>query len=187
VAVPTPTTQFTRDIFGNYVCNTFGEAVNSGPFDVVIIGGGTFGLALAQDLFFRSRRVGPGTIAQDGLRPFNYRMLVLEAGPFALNEHAQDIPNLQLYAPGTSPNAGSPLPATRQGLIALGMDKSPILENWGLPWNSNEAFGGLAYCLAAARCISAAGHPGTWGPKCTRFPPGRSALPRCGPQPWSRI
>lgn len=43
MAVLTPETQFTRDILGNYVCNTFAEATSSGPFDVVIIGGGTFG------------------------------------------------------------------------------------------------------------------------------------------------
>jgi len=160
VAVPTPTTQFTRDILGNFVCNTFSEALNSGPFDVIIVGGGTFGLSLAQDLFFRSRRVGAGTISQDGLRPSNYRILVLEAGPFALNEHTQDIPNLQLYAPGTAPNAASPLPATRQALIAVGMDTVPILENWGLPWNSNEAFGGLAYCLGGRSLYF-----GGWSPR----------------------
>ena len=46
----TPQTVFTRDVMGRYVCNTFTEATQSEPFDVVIIGGGTFGLALAQDL-----------------------------------------------------------------------------------------------------------------------------------------
>jgi len=30
MAVPTPETQFTRDILGNYVCNTLAEATNSG-------------------------------------------------------------------------------------------------------------------------------------------------------------
>jgi hypothetical protein len=60
---------FSRDIVANSVCHTFSEAQNSGPFDVVIIGGGTFGLALAHDLFFRTQRQGPGSIPQDGLRP----------------------------------------------------------------------------------------------------------------------
>ena len=84
MASPTPETQFTRDILGNYVCNTFAEATSSGPFDVIIIGGGTFGLVLAQDLFFRSQRFGSGSVPQDTLRPSNYRILVLEGGPFAI-------------------------------------------------------------------------------------------------------
>lgn len=75
MAIPTPETQFTRDILGNYVCNTFAEAIASGPFDVIIIGGGTC-LVLAQDLFFRSQRFGPGSIPQDSVRPFNYRIVV---------------------------------------------------------------------------------------------------------------
>src|SRR5438309_3437499 len=81
---PTPQTIFARDILGNYVCNSFSEAQGSGPFDVIIIGGGTFGLALAQDIFFRTQRGGAGAVAEDGLRPANFRTLVLEAGPFSL-------------------------------------------------------------------------------------------------------
>jgi choline dehydrogenase-like flavoprotein len=136
---------FTRDILGNYLCNTFAEALASGPFDVIILGGGTFGLALAQDLFFRSKRFdqGPGGVPQDTLKPFNYRILVLEAGPFSIPEHVQDIASLGLSAPGP----GQPLPATRQELIAQGRDKQALMENWGLPWNSTERFGGLAYTL----------------------------------------
>jgi len=133
MAIPTPETQFTRDILGNYVCNTFAEAIASGPFDVVIIGGGTFGLVLAQDLFFRSQRFGPGSVPQDTLRPFNYRILVLEGGPFTLPEHTQDLPNLQLFGPGTQPSASSALPATRQELIAQKKHTQPILDNWRLP------------------------------------------------------
>ena len=82
MAIPTPETIFTRDVLGNYMCNTFSEALNSGPFDVIIVGGGTFGLALAQDLFFRSRETGDGSIAEDVIRPPHFRILVLEAGPF---------------------------------------------------------------------------------------------------------
>jgi NADH dehydrogenase FAD-containing subunit len=112
MASPTPETIFTRDVLGNFVCNTFSEALNSGPFDVIIVGGGTFGLALAQNLFFRSRRTGSGSIAEDGIRPPNFRILVLEAGPFLLPEHVQDIPSLALPNPGTlrhyRPVAGCP-------------------------------------------------------------------------------
>jgi hypothetical protein len=120
MANPTPETLFTRDILGNFVCNTLPEATNSGPFDVVIIGGGTFGLALAQDVFFRSRTTGLGSIPEDGTKPPNFRVLVLEGGPFALPEHVQDIPSLGLSAPGTQTPfpPGSALPATRQELIA---------------------------------------------------------------------
>ena len=160
MAVPTPQTQFTRDILGNYVCNTFTEAATSGPFDVIIIGGGTFGLVLAQDLFFRTQRSGFGSVLQDGLRPANYRILVLEAGPFSLPEHTQDIPNLGLFAPGLQPSASSALPATRQELIAQGLDKQTILENWGLPWNSTERFGGLAYTLGGRSLYF-----GGWSPR----------------------
>jgi len=140
MALTTPSTVFTRDILGRYVCNTLTEALQSGPFDVIIIGGGTFGLSLAQDLFFRSRRFdqGPGGVPQDTLKPSNYRILVLEAGPFSLPEHVQDVPNLGLVNPPA---------VTRQQLIAQGLDKQPILENWGFPWNSTEPFGGLAYTL----------------------------------------
>jgi hypothetical protein len=159
MAIPTPQTQFTRDILGNYVCNTLAEATSSGPFDVVIIGGGTFGLVLAQDLFFRTQRVGLGTVPQDSLRPVNYRILVLEAGPFVLPEHTQDIPNLQLFAPG-QPSPAALLPSTRQALIAQGKDKQVYLENWGLPWNSMEAFGGLAYCLGGRSLYF-----GGWSPR----------------------
>lgn len=148
MAVPTPETIFSLDILGNYVCNTFAEAVNSGPFDVIVIGGGTFGLALAQDLFFRGKTTGPGFLPQDAsFKPPNYRILVLEAGPLALIEHVQDIPNLGLFPPGATPAPDCPLPATCQQLIALGLAQQRFRENWGLPWNSTEPFGGLAYCL----------------------------------------
>jgi choline dehydrogenase-like flavoprotein len=162
MAIPTPETIFTRDILGNYICNTFSEAKNSGPFDVIIIGGGTFGLALAQDLFFRSRTTGLGTVPEDGTKPPNYRILVLEAGPFTLLEHVQDIPSLGLFNPGpqTPVPPGSGLPATRQELIAQGNDKKAMFEVWGLPWNSAERFGGLAYCLGGRSLYF-----GGWSPR----------------------
>lgn len=162
MANPTPETPFTRDILGNYVCNTFPEAINSGPFDAIIIGGGTFGLALAQDLFSRSKTMGLGSIPEDGIKPSNYRVLVLEAGPFALPEHVQDMPSLALSNPGTQAPIppGSGLPATRQELIAQGADKKSFSEVWGLPWNSTERFGGLAYCLGGRSLYF-----GGWSPR----------------------
>jgi len=149
MALTTQATTFTRDIIGRYVCNTFSEAMLSGPFDVVIIGGGTFGLALAQDLFARS------STSTGSFKPGNFRILVLEAGPFSLLEHVQDIPNLQLASPGPAtdtppiplPTQARPLPSTLQLLAQQGLDRQPLFESWGLPWESNVVFGGLAYTL----------------------------------------
>src|SRR5215471_20884590 len=97
MALTTEDTTFTHDILGRYVCNTFTEAKNSGTFDVVIIGGGTFGLTLAEDLFERSRSLGAG------VKPPNYRILVLEGGPYTLPEHVQDLPSMNLAAPNPVP------------------------------------------------------------------------------------
>jgi hypothetical protein len=81
-------TSFTVDNMGRFLCNTLQEASDSAAqtvsgrrrdFDVIIIGGGTFGAVVAEHLFItdttRSRRI-----------------LVLEAGPFVLPEHVQNMP-----------------------------------------------------------------------------------------------
>ena len=83
-------TSFTLDNMGRFLCNTLQEARDSAAqtvaghrrdFDVIIIGGGTFGGIVAEHLFIadatRSRRI-----------------LVLEAGPFVLPEHVQNMPFL---------------------------------------------------------------------------------------------
>lgn len=83
-------TSFTLDNMGRFLCNTLQEALDSGAqmiggrrrdFDVIIVGGGTFGAVVAEHLFIadatRSRRI-----------------LVLEAGPFVLPEHVQNMPFL---------------------------------------------------------------------------------------------
>ena len=70
-------TDFTKDVLGRYVCNGLDEALRSSdptggrpdarPFDVIVIGGGSFGPILAQHLF-----------AAD--KSHSHRVLVLEAG-----------------------------------------------------------------------------------------------------------
>jgi choline dehydrogenase-like flavoprotein len=81
-------TTFTLDNMGRYLCNTLQEAIDSTnetiagkrrDFDVIVVGGGTFGSVVAERLFnhdpTRSRRI-----------------LVLEAGPFVVPEHVQNLP-----------------------------------------------------------------------------------------------
>lgn len=83
----TENTSFTRDVFGRYTCNTLDEALasttNGGkPFDVVVIGGGSFGGVCAHHLF------------QIDSRLRQHRILVLEGGPFLLTEHVQNLPTI---------------------------------------------------------------------------------------------
>jgi hypothetical protein len=81
-------TTFTLDNMGRFLCNSLQEALDSTgqtvggrtrAFDTIIVGGGTFGCVVAEHLFIadttRSRRI-----------------LVLEAGPFVLPEHVQNMP-----------------------------------------------------------------------------------------------
>jgi hypothetical protein len=81
-------TTFTLDNMGRFLCNTLQEALDGAAqtvggrkrdFDTIVVGGGTFGCVVAEHLFIadvtRSRRI-----------------LVLEAGPFVLPEHVQNMP-----------------------------------------------------------------------------------------------
>jgi hypothetical protein len=120
-------------VLGRYVCNGLDEALHSAdpagarpddslqadaqPFDVVVIGGGSFGPIFAEHLF-----------AADSTH--SHRVLVLEAGPLSLPEHVQNLPVIGLSVPG-----------------ATTTDPGPRAEVWGLPWRSDVAFPGLAYTL----------------------------------------
>src|SRR6266536_2579868 len=124
---PTPQyTDFSKDVLGRYICNGLDEALasTSGPgarqFDIIVVGGGSFGSALAQHLLYSDRSS-------------SHRILVLEAGPFLLPEHVQNLPTLGLFAPG--PTVADP------GV--------PRAEVWGLPWRTGveAGFPGLAYCI----------------------------------------
>jgi choline dehydrogenase-like flavoprotein len=141
---PTPqVTDFSRDVLGRYLCNGLDEALRSAdptatrpdgrpqieaqPFDIIVIGGGTFGAVVAEHLAFRDRAR-------------RHRILVLEGGPLLLTEHQQNLPLIGL---------GVPSPTSIQALKSAGQfgpDK-PRQEVWGLPWHSSHGFPGLAYCL----------------------------------------
>lgn len=149
-------TDFTRDVLGRYICNGLDEARNSAnptvvrpdgrpqieakDFDLIVIGGGTFGPVVAEHMAFRDR-------ARE------HRILVLEAGPFVLPEHVQNLPMLGLNVPGATSiqelrNANN-----------FGPDK-PRNEVWGLPWHSATRFPGLAFCIGG-RSI----YWGGWSPE----------------------
>jgi choline dehydrogenase-like flavoprotein len=75
---------------GRFLCNTLQEATDSAAvtvagrprgFDVIVIGGGTFGAVMASRLFLNDAT-------------HSRRILVLEAGPFTLPEHFQNMPFL---------------------------------------------------------------------------------------------
>jgi len=75
------------DVLGRYTCNTDVEAADAMnrpdacPFDVIVIGGGSFGPILAENVFFDDQT-------------HSRRVLVLDAGPLVLPEHQQNLPVL---------------------------------------------------------------------------------------------
>jgi choline dehydrogenase-like flavoprotein len=86
-------TTFSLDNAGRFMCNTAHEALTSAgqdagigapapdarPFDVIVVGGGTFGSIFAQHMF-------------DNDTTRSRRILVLERGPYVLPEHFQNAP-----------------------------------------------------------------------------------------------
>src|SRR3954453_20343253 len=141
----TATTHLSRDVMGRNICNTWEEAKASRdaaarpdarPFDVIIVGGGSFGSVLAQSLFYRDA---------------TKRILVLEAGLLAVPEHVQNLPVLGLDPP----------PPTRiADLRAIGQDGKPRAELGGLPWQSPTPFPGLAYYVGGRSIFF-----GGWSPQ----------------------
>ena len=93
--IQTQNTLFSFDGQGRWLCNTLSEALWSAgiatdpafgppppdarPFDVIVIGGGTFGSVFAQHL-----------LASD--KTNSRRILVLDAGLYSLPEHEQNLP-----------------------------------------------------------------------------------------------
>jgi hypothetical protein len=86
--LPSENTSFTLDNMGRYLCNTLDEAIDSAgqmvagkprDFDVIVVGGGSFGSVVANGLFMRDRTR-------------SRRILILEQGPFVLPEHVQNLP-----------------------------------------------------------------------------------------------
>ncbi len=131
MAKSTERTSFTKDIEGRYLCNDITEVnawktTGGRPFDIVIIGGGTFGSAIAEHVWFRQKGTGGGL-----------RTLVIEAGLFTVPEHVQNT-GIQGFADPATPfflNENAPQP------------EPPHNEVWGVPWKSQIPFKGLAYTV----------------------------------------
>jgi choline dehydrogenase-like flavoprotein len=137
--VPPPDVQRTTlalDALGRYVCNTWNEATASGTrqFDAIVIGAGMFGGYCAEKIF----RFG----AAGGLK-----VLVLDAGPFLLPTHLQNLPRVGLNVPGSLFPANDP-----------GIARELV---WGLAWRGNVDFVGQAYCIGGKSIY--------WGGWCPRL------------------
>ena len=72
----TDTTTFTKDVQGRYLCNSYFEAEawrreGGRPFDIIVIGGGTFGAAIAEHLWFRQAQAGGACARWSSRRAFS--------------------------------------------------------------------------------------------------------------------
>jgi hypothetical protein len=136
---PPPDVQRTTlglDLLGRFICNTLEEATanNTRRFDAVVIGAGMFGGYCADKIF----RFG----AANGLK-----VLVLDAGPFLIATHLQNLPRAGINVPG-------PLNPTNDPGVARELV-------WGMPWRSNVDFIGQAYCIGGKSLY--------WGGWCPRL------------------
>ena len=129
-------TTFSIDALARNICNTWDEAVGSGgpPFTVIVVGSGAYGGYLAAKV--------------SALHP-EARVLVLEAGPFLLSEHVQNVGDVGLNVPSPIPPQNDP-----------GVPRELV---WGLPWRGNVEFPGLAYCCGGKSLY--------WGGWCPRLTP----------------
>ena len=132
-------TTFALDVLGRFVCNTYDEAVTNPDFDVVVIGSGMYGGYCAAKIYTESA-------AKDA----PLRVLVLEAGPFLVHEHGQNIAGLGLSNPFRPVvDSFSPDAARTRDLV------------WGMGWRGNVGFPGTAYCVGGKSIY--------WGGWCPRL------------------
>jgi choline dehydrogenase-like flavoprotein len=124
------------DVLSRYVTSTWDEAVQNGgpPFHAIVIGAGMFGAYCGEQIF----RQG----ANNGLR-----VLVLDAGPFVVASHLQNLPRIGLFEP--QPLSPAADPGVARALV------------WGMPWRSNVDWVGQAYCVGGKSLY--------WGGWCPRL------------------
>ena len=165
------TTDFTRDTLGRFVCNDLNEAIAStlggaSPFHYIIIGGGVFGGTLASFLFGLDR--SSEAFEPDPFPRYDSRILVLEAGPFLLTEHSQNL------AIGLGDPAESSIADLRQG-VPPGQQPPARNEVWGISWHSDQKFKGQPYTVGGKGLF--------WGGWAPRFL--KSEMPT-GPGLWPK-
>jgi choline dehydrogenase-like flavoprotein len=136
---PPPDVQRTTlgvDVLSRFVCSTWDEATanSTRQFDAIVIGAGMFGGYCAEKIF----RLGAAS---------NLKILVLDAGPFLIPTHVQNLPNIGLNVPGEINPANDP-----------GVARELV---WGIPWRSNVKFIGQAYCVGGKSLY--------WGGWCPRL------------------
>src|SRR3954447_16077131 len=137
----TERTSFTKDVEGRYLCNDVSEvnawtSAGGRPFDVIVVGGGTFGSAIAAHGWVRRKKDRGGL-----------RTLVIEAGLFTIPEHVQNT-GIQGLTDPSAPfflNENAPQP------------EPPRNEIWGIPWNRPSRSRALPTRLAAGRCTGVDG------------------------------
>lgn len=122
--VPVQQTTFLRDSLSRFVCNTWDEAtwavrsssaeVATSAFDAIVVGAGMYGAYCAHQVWRRGGKV-----------------LLLEAGPFFLPEHGQNLARGFNFNP-----AEAVLPESVDAQRA----RNEIL---GLPWRGNQIFPGM--------------------------------------------
>jgi choline dehydrogenase-like flavoprotein len=124
-------TTFSLDVIERYVCNTLPETVNNGGLPFdVVVLGAGMLGAYCAEKIYR--------------RGGNKRVLIPEAGDFVVSEHVQNLARIRLnVADAVSSDPGVP----RERV-------------WGLPWRSNQAMPGLAYCVGGRSL-----YWGGWAPR----------------------
>jgi choline dehydrogenase-like flavoprotein len=146
---PPPDVQRTTiglDVLGRFICNTWEEATANSTrrFDAVVIGAGMFGGYCADKIF----RFGSNN---------NLKVLVLEAGPFMVATHLQNLPKAGINVPGQINPANEP-----------GVARELV---WGMPWRSNVDFIGQPYCVGGKSLYWGGWCPRLLAPDLASWPP----------------